>query len=1169
MAGTTMQVHTPSSSRPMMTKQKSKSRLRRNATPTRSALKSPGALSPKPSAKVRIDASSTPQQIKGTERKSSSKSLVTADTMEDSGNRMDGTATLPVKVTALSPTKEEEDNRVVEITEFHECIDGHDWSELEKLLKKFDGKYYKRKREQDARRKELLQQQEEEEKREQEEQDDANSTSSPKAPGSPGKFRRRMVKMMSARTLSPGAALKENAEPIVSPLLKVDPRGRTPLHLAALEGCPEPILLMLLKAEKLAASRSDDMGQLPLHLAIESRQFDHILDRFIKAYPNGLKTKDIQSRSPIGFAVELACRMSEEDKGEQNTGHLYHWGTPISEAEKNWQFEQIKRWSKVEYLVKDLMRRNKCVLPSEHGLLLEALEGGAPPKTINRFISSTDKYLLEDDDLSGSALVLCIRRQYSLDTLQYLVENAREKTTMMIDYTQKALVNHYQKGCIPVGPKKQSFGKEITEWCKQPENQPTIEDVSDSPEEEEKEDSKEAQSQVPVSPDIPQRPAPLFKDASVQCQEWWAVLRYLLFYAAHGKNFEEKDDKRKDEHLLHAALSSSTVPPSLIQLFQVIFPQSLSISCPTYRAQPIHLACTRWKYDLLRSDKDISMEKVLKKFLKQEKGQVVRRFRGRLPLHLALAVGQSWGFVKPFVSLDKKSVGKRDPETRLFPFQLAALKLPQKNIALLLRNRYTPSQWRNTPQNEKREEFENASKMQSRRQIGTIFELLKKHPEAIQGKYLVDDYAKKNTVLKNAGLISTHYLRWAYFPLPNGWHLNPKNVRMLRDSVVNGYVVESLKPWWKKLQTLIWQGIPSGLVPQEGEYLLHAALYGADTPPLVIELILSIFPQSAAKPIPGTETYPLHIAAGTMAYHPQDFEIEYSMDNLTLTLNAFRSAVRLCVDGRLPIHMCLSRGKTWQEVKPLVKEDSRTLQIRDPVSGLAPFQLIATFKINSIDSSLRFKKMSDKYTQSIEMDKLSVTQKAQVFRNLKRNYDLDVLSSVFELLRRRPSAIDSTRVFSTTTSNDDVSVMTSSVHSIPEENAGISASLEQAVWDAAKSPNFLSPGTLDAKSLSFYLSKQNTGASLISTHRRMRQSSGSLSTSQHSLVSRGAGSVASRFSGNGIDDFRRPIYDDDDASTMQSSIASSLSPGESSPGRFKRRGRKPKLPSIPVLDSGI
>lgn len=50
------------------------------------------------------------------------------------------------------------------------------------------------------------------------------------------------------------------------------------------------------------------------------------------------------------------------------------------------------------------------------------------------------------------------------------------------------------------------------------------------------------------------------------------------------------------------------------------------------------------------------------------------RFLGRTPLHLALDAGKTWYEVKGLTSANRRLLRKRDPTTKLHPFQMAAMK---------------------------------------------------------------------------------------------------------------------------------------------------------------------------------------------------------------------------------------------------------------------------------------------------------------------------------------------------------------------------------------------------------------------------------------------------------------------------------------------------------------
>ena len=861
---------------------------------------------------------------------------------------------------------------------WHNAIQKGEWEKVERLLKKYDQNYYRRKREQRERQKEREERRKEEEEREQEEREAQAQEKSPKS-----SRRKSVSRMASTRRLkiskyltgSGGSSDKE----IVSPLLERDEEGRTPLHLICSKDAPDKLLLDLILIERHAVSLPDKEGQLPLHVAMKADRYNHVLEKIIRAHPNALKTKDKAGRTPIAYAVELA-RQRQKVAPPEDPKDLFRWSEPIGKREKDWQFNQEKYWTKVDFLLKTLRQKGKSILPSEHGLILEALECGAPPKVMTRFIITCSKYLRVDDFLAGPAILRCIERQYPLQTLSNLLDNCREHTTIISDSLEKSLNAHYREGCYARHPDEPSFGKELIQWSKG--NASTDDNDEDR----------------------------TITGLTKACQDWWEILKHLLVFCGYGK--KHTSNKNIQEcNMLHAALSVSSSPPSLLQLLMVLHPKSRTALCPVVKALPIHLACSKWRYDLVRTENDATMHRMMKQLLKADDTMVWVRYRKRLPMHMALAVGQSWSVLKQMALVDKRLVGMRDPQTKLFPFQLAAIKASSKCIPLIIRSRYTPTVWRELPLEEKQKEFKQVSGTQDVRQMNTIFELLKLHPDAVRSKVITIG-APKFSNLDGVGKVASHYLTWCYARSGLGWQTRPENIKILRDAVIEGSIPMPLERWWEDMKSLIRECFPGqkGSIPDSDAFLLHSALYNLDTPPLVIELLLELFPDSAALPLPGTQHYPLHITAGTNAYHPQDFEITSFMDAMQLTLLAYDTAVRATSHGRLPIHVAISKGKTWKELRPLVEADPRTLRIEDPQSGLAPFQVVATFCRASTlgrEQSIRFCASAERKIRNIEQHGKSTQERGSMLRKGIRDIQLDSLTTVFELLRREPSTLES------------------------------------------------------------------------------------------------------------------------------------------------------------------
>jgi hypothetical protein len=906
------------------------------------------------------------------------------------------------------------------------------------------------------------------------------------------------------------------------PLMAQENDGRTPLHLACLIGAPDKLVLNLLILERRAVRLHDQEGQLVLHAAIQSGRNALVLDKLIKAHPNALKQKDKQGRSPIGLAVELA--KAEQIKLEPKKTTMDEadrtWACQIfSKGQSKFQIRQDKCWNTVEFLVRQLNKRNKSVLPSEHGLLVQAVESGAPPYVIGRFLTCTAKYLSMDDELAASTLHWVIQRQYSLGILQQLLGMSREKTTIMMDATFKALEAHYQTGCHAKYDGVPAFGMEIIDWSKERNR---------------RRDNQNRKRNGVVLVDEDEESV-YMDGVSAAGVEWWEKLQHLLAYCAYGKDYPNNEDI-EEHHLVQAALSIAASPPSLISLLLTIYPNAKTTACPVYKALPIHLACSRWKYDILTTDKGdhVLLGKVVKQLLSGPGRETLYiPHRQRLPLHMALAVGQSWSMVSVLTRRDPACMGMRDPATKLFPFQLAAVKLPTKNRALLLRMLYTPAEWRDVPSDDKRTEFARVEELQDARQIGTIFELLRSYPEALRGRVqyrnnntssssstiIKDRYSnsvssststtsssnnsnssggkyKKKPSRKTArdlagvGRVASHYLAWHYKHQGeggDGWVIRPNNIRMLRDAILQGEVPKGLKAWFNRLKELIWNCYPGdkhSLPHNQDELLLHAALFNPDTPPLIIELLLKLYPAAVTQPVPGTERFPLHIAASTLSYVPQRFEIPSTMDALQLVLNAYPRAVKMRLHGQLPLHIAIARGKTkWKELQPLVEASPKTLLETDPRSrsasqgsALYPFQVMAASRIQTQEERLRTCRQTEKHLQHFDMDELTSRQRGLLLKKIQKNYNAEILTSIYELLRHGPEAIQGRTTLSRPVSSN-ASYASHLLSPVPQRpgQSGIATTLEAYLLKSVDSLSTMNDSTSQFTFSSFGAASAGSG----------------------------------------------------------------------------------------------
>jgi ankyrin repeat protein len=1090
---------------------------------------------------------------------------------------------------------------------FHECIKDNNWVKLEKLLKNFDAKYYKKKRLQVKERREQemlrIQQQEDEAKEAMEraaaadDQQDCNSTGTNSTtrrsrrrffPSFSQKYSgtdtqgsdSRLVTKILPKSLA--AKILVDPEEVLSPLLMVDEKERTPLHLACIHRAPETMLLTLMTAERKAAMMQDESGQVPLHCAVETWQYDHVIEKIISAYPHALKTKDNAGKTPIGLSVQLAVERQKLEFKE-DPENRFMWIHPTCKEEEKWQFQQEKIWAKVNLLLKGLMKRNKTVIPSEHGLILEALVGGADPNTINRFVSTADRYLISDDELAGTAIGLCVERHYPLDTLEYVIDNCRDKTTMTTDAVTKALRAHYRQGCRAIREGMTPFGKQVIDWCKATFTNKSVASVEETPKKTTPTKKKKPSlKKKEIAGNDEKQETDQWGGMDESCKQWWEILNYLVFFSAYGRGYKETV-KPMSIHLLHAALSIPLSPPSLIQLVLIVYPEARKVICPVYRALPIHIACTRWRYDIVRGEADSSLDRVLKLMLKLDPEKILQRHRGRLPIHLALSVGQSWSFIKAFVAADKNCVGMRDPQSRFFPFQMAALPMTSKNAQLLMRSKFTPTEWRIMSTGEKKLEYREVEFDQDRKQVGTIYEVLRRHPDALVGKPLLRGNAPVQKPLPIASKVSTTFLAYVYGRNLRGeYRLRTDNVRVLRDAIVRADIPLEMENWWECMKESIWEEY-HGDIPRNDQYLLHAALYNPESPPLLVELLVEIFPASVSKPVPGTAIYPLHIAAATTSYHRHSFEMAYGMDSLHLVLSANGRVARRRSNGRLPLHIALARGKSWKEVRPLVSADPSSLMMEDPQTGLVPFQLIASFNVTSRENAIRFSAFIERQARCLDLDHLSTKEKAMTFIRIRKNQELSQLTCIFELLRHRPSALH--RIPTGNTFSDAGSAFSSSSYTLGSRGSdsqvgGAVARVEEFLSESLSNRN--RPGSVRDVASSSPMSltsllptyKDGSAKSLLSPI-----GGDSSAVALSNLLARNEGnssrSLASNEDSGVFGGYTKNTYDDDSASSLISpsvhsnsvDISNHSSPGHQRKLNYRRGKRPPRMPArVPDLD---
>ena len=262
--------------------------------------------------------------------------------------------------------------------------------------------------------------------------------------------------------------------------------------------------------------------------------------------------------------------------------------------------------------------------------------------------------------------------------------------------------------------------------------------------------------------------------------------------------------------------------------------------------------------------------------------------------------------------------------TRLFPFQQAALINPYKNPALWAHDKHSDEEWKKLGAEDRAAAVQEMIEEQDLLQLTCVYVLLREFPLALSTAIVL----KKPAVFRDAqghGMVSAHYTLWCYEELDevtngeNRWELHRERLEILQDAITWGEIPDSMETWWGKLKFWIWYCYPKNLppIPREDKYLLHAAVANPDTPPLIVELLVSQYPKSASLSF--GKDYPIHLAARTRSYMPQDFECDIGNKmTLEIVAKACPEAVSIRSPQGLPVDIAKKSGKTWVEIDALV-----------------------------------------------------------------------------------------------------------------------------------------------------------------------------------------------------------------------------------------------------------
>ena len=155
------------------------------------------------------------------------------------------------------------------------------------------------------------------------------------------------------------------------------------------------------------------------------------------------------------------------------------------------------------------------------------------------------------------------------------------------------------------------------------------------------------------------------------------------------------------------------------------------------------------------------------------------------------------------------------------------------------------------------------------------------------------------------------------------------------DAVYNGV----LAPFWKQLRLLLTANAGDRFSREDNWKLVHACTTVPDCPQLLFELALKLHPEQVKQKWCGH--FPLHLAAEC----PTSQLDETHRDGFYITslLALFPKACSVPDDiGRLPLHIAIQSGKTWEYVlQKLFESYPAALLVREGQHFLLPFMVAA------------------------------------------------------------------------------------------------------------------------------------------------------------------------------------------------------------------------------------
>jgi Zinc finger, C3HC4 type (RING finger) len=827
-------------------------------------------------------------------------------------------------------------------------------------------------------------------------------------------------------------------------LLVTDHEHRTPLHLLLSSRRTTPVddvLLPVLALEPRAAATPNHRGRLPLHFAVVHRFRIAVIAALIDAYPAAISFPDCKGQSPLQYAVDIAKRESSNNKGGSTPPRTYWMPLPQDCEEAIWQEEQAERWGVVHWLLLSSATHPQTSLSvgGSKPMLVEALLNAASPTVISLLIGASVMLLSYENKataFAGSTLYTCISRHYPLTILMSLASQCPNDVHKVRDETGMGLVSaQFISACF--------------------------EQISSTQEWTVSEDFYACMLECMQEGEIGDDPALL--------DWWRKIEFLIAFCACSTLNRRIRIDGKKyepscfpKEYLLHAALLNVDTPPSVIRMLLALYPESIRLKDPSTGALPLHMAAM--KRDYVPRNYEVhttGSESVMEIILEADRSAVNKRHNGRLPLHYAVASGRMIGSLNPLLAAataihktkndddeyEHTQLLQRDPRTGLFPF-LQAASYPNKSDedsfrwTCVARNKYSNAVWRGLSDRRKASAVLKVAEVEDIARIDTIYELLRRQPgvicdkrqpqrRSVKGKSCSNESVSLARDSTGRGVVAAHYISWCFIERfdevrGSSWEPNANHQVMLRYAVHLASTTGSFSllpsdfdAWWTKMMFYIRNGCRRNITPcppphdnfeslaiplDKDEFLLHAALANSDSPPELVEILLATNIEAASLFVPGSSLLPLHIAALTPSYIPRSFE-RYQHSSLDLTLKAYPRAARVMSNGQLPLHMAVAAGKSCHDIESLVSAEPRALGVKDRSTGLYPFQLMASRQEYTAEQRLQFQYLARNRFEEKAWNYLTPQARTKQVQHVQKEHELDLLSSIFSLLRRDPALL--------------------------------------------------------------------------------------------------------------------------------------------------------------------